>query len=92
MILSKILFQWYIVYRIETQYPNGSNDVIRNYISKELDNLTYFFNRNLDFYQYYRSHSTLYDDYYFVRGKSDFFSFFILSLFLDCKTNFNHCK
>ena len=69
-ILGRLLFL-YKIYRIETQCPNGSNDVIRNYISKELDNLTYFFNRNLDFYQYYRSHSTLYDEYYFVRGKSD---------------------
>ena len=69
-ILGRLLF-FYKIYRIETQCPDGSNDVIRNYISKELDNLTYFFNRNLDFYQYYRSHSTLYDEYYFVRGKSD---------------------
>jgi len=69
-ILGRLLF-FYKIYRIETQCPNGSNDVIRNYISKELDNLTCFFNRNLDFYQYYRSHSTLYDEYYFVRGKSD---------------------
>ena len=69
-ILGRLLF-FYKIYRIETQCPNGSNDVIRNYINKELDNLTYFFNRNLDFYQYYRSHSILYDEYYFVRGKSD---------------------
>lgn len=65
------IHSFYKIYRIETQCPDGSNDVIRNYINKELDNLTYFFNRNLDFYQYYRSHSTLYDEYYFVRGKSD---------------------
>ena len=38
---------------------------------QELDNLTCFFNRNLDFYQYYRFHSTLYDEYYVVRGKFD---------------------
>ena len=67
-ILGRLLF-FYKIYRIETQCPNGSNDVIRNYINKELDNLTYFFNRNLDFYQYYRFHSTLYDEYYVVRGK-----------------------
>ena len=65
-ILGRLLF-FYKIYRIETQCPN----VIRSYINRELDNLTYFFNRNLDFYQYYRSHSTLYDEYYFVRGKSD---------------------
>lgn len=69
-ILGRLLF-FYKIYRIETQCPNGSDDVIRSYINRELDNLTYFFNRNLDFYQYYRSHSTLYDEYYFVRGKSD---------------------
>ena len=69
-ILGRLLF-FYKIYRIETQCPNGSDDVIRSYINRELDNLTYFFNRNLDFYQYYRSHSTLYDEYYVVRGKSD---------------------
>ncbi len=69
-ILGRLLL-FYKIYRIEAQCPNGSNDVIRNYISIELDNLTYFFNRNLDFYQYYRSHLTLYDEYYLVRGKSD---------------------
>ena len=69
-ILGRLLF-FYKIYRIETQCPNGSDEVIKGYISRELDNPTYFFNRNLDFYQYYRSHSTLYDEYYFVRGKSD---------------------
>ena len=69
-ILGRLLF-FYKIYKIETQCPNGSDEVIRNYINRELDNLTYFFNRNLDFYQYYRSHSTLYDEYYVVRGKFD---------------------
>ena len=69
-ILGRLLF-FYKIYRIETQCPNGSNDVIRSYINRELDNLTYFFNRNLDFYQYYSSHSTIYDEYYFIRGKAD---------------------
>ena len=69
-ILGRLLF-FYKIYRIETQCPNGSDDVIRSYINRELDNLTYFFNRNLDFYQYYRSRSTVYDEYYFIRGKAD---------------------
>ena len=69
-ILGRLLF-FYKIYKIETQFPNGSDEVIRNYINRELDNLTYFFNRNLDFYQYYRSRSTVYDEYYFVRGKAD---------------------
>ena len=53
-ILGRLLF-FYKIYKIETQCPNGSDEVIRNYINRELDNLTYFFNRNLDFYQYYRT-------------------------------------
>ena len=69
-ILARLLF-FYKIYRIEAQCPNGSDEVVRNYINRELDNLTYFFNRNLDFYQYYRSGSTVYDEYYFVRGKAD---------------------
>ena len=69
-ILARLLF-FYKIYRIETQCPNGSDEVMRSYINRELDNLTFFFNRNLDFYQYYRSHSTVYDEYYFVRGNAD---------------------
>ena len=63
-ILARLLF-FYKIYRIEAQCPNGSNEVVRSYINRELDNLTYFF------YQYYRSGSTVYDEYYFVRGKAD---------------------
>ena len=59
------------VYRIESQCPSGSNDVIKEYLNDELGGLTYFFRRNLDFYQYYRSKSAIYDAYYFVRGKAD---------------------
>ena len=70
-LLGRLLF-FYKIYRIETQCPTGSNEIIRLYLNNELDSLTYFFNRNLDFYQYYRSHSTVYDELYFLRGKVDF--------------------
>lgn len=69
-LLGRLLY-FYKIYRIETQCPTGSNEVIRLYIKKELDSLTYFFNRNLDFYQYYRSHSTIHDEHYFLRGRTD---------------------
>ena len=69
-LLGRLLY-FHKTCRIEMQCPNGSNEVIRKHLIAELDNLTYFFNRNLDFYQYYRSHSTMYDKYYFVRGKAD---------------------
>lgn len=69
-LLGRLLY-FYKIYRIETQCPTGSNEVLRLYINKELDSLTYFFNRNLDFYQYYRSHSTIHDEHYFLRGRTD---------------------
>ena len=69
-LLGRLLY-FYKIYRIETQCPTGSNEVIRLYINKELDSLTYFFNRNLDLYQYYRSHSTIHDEHYFLRGRTD---------------------
>ena len=59
------------VYRIESQCPSGSNDVIKEYLNDELGGLTYFFRRNLELYQYYRSKATTYDTYYFIRGKAD---------------------
>lgn len=68
-LLGRLIY-FYKIYLIETQCPTGSNEVIKNYLNQELDSLTYFFNRNLDFYQYYRSNSTVYDEYYFLRGKN----------------------
>lgn len=69
-VLSKLLY-FNKIFQIESKFPNGSDDVIANYLNNELDSLTYFFNRNLDFYQYYRSKSTVYDEHYFLRGKTD---------------------
>lgn len=67
------------VYKIESQCPNGSNEVIKEYLNNELGGLTYFFRRNLDFYQYYRSKSAIYDAYYFVREKQIFVCVAIVS-------------
>ena len=69
-ILSRLLY-YDKIYQIESKFPNGSDDVVIAYLNEKLDNLTYFFNRNLDFYQYYRSKSTLYDEHYFIRGRAD---------------------
>ena len=69
-LLSKLLY-FNKLFQIESKFPNGSNDVGIRYLNMELDSLTFFFNKNLDFYQYYRSKSTIYDEYYFTRGKND---------------------
>lgn len=59
------------IHNIELKRPIGSNETQSEYYDKELKSLTYFFERNLDFHQYYRANSTYLDEYYFLRDKSD---------------------
>lgn len=67
-ILSHLLY-FNKIYTIELKRPNGSNQIQKNYYEHELDSLTFFFHRNIDFYQYYRSNAMHLDEYYFRRGK-----------------------
>lgn len=69
-VLSRLLY-FNKIYCIESKFPTGSNDAAKKYLNEQLHSLEYFFNRYLDFYQYYRSGSTVYDKYYFVRGNID---------------------
>jgi hypothetical protein len=57
------------IHSIELKCPNGSNDTLGEYYQRELDSLTFFFERNLGFYQYYRSRATHMDEHYFLRNK-----------------------
>lgn len=57
------------IHKIELKRPVGSNDTQREYYKNELESLTFFFEKNLDFHQYYRAKSTYLDEYYFLRGK-----------------------
>jgi hypothetical protein len=68
-ILGRLLY-FSKIHSIEIKRPTGSNDTQREYYENELRSITYFFERHLDFYQYYRSKSTHFDEYYFIRGKS----------------------
>jgi hypothetical protein len=56
------------VFQIETMRPNGSKSVQKNYLEKELDRLTDFFNQNLEFCTYYRSGNTHFDKFFFTRS------------------------
>lgn len=60
------------IHKIELKRPNGSNETQRGYYENELKSLTFFFERNLDFYQYYRAKSTYLDELYFIRNKSSY--------------------
>ncbi len=68
-ILGKLLY-FHKVHNIELNRPTGSNGTQRTYYESKLSSITYFFERHLDFYQYYRAKSTYMDEVYFVRGKS----------------------
>lgn len=57
------------IHTFELKCPNGSNETMQEYYQRELNSLTYFFDRNIDFYQYYRSNSTHLDEQYFTRPK-----------------------
>ncbi len=66
------------IYKIETKRPTGSDTAQKNYIIKELDRIKDYFDKNLDFYQYYRTEKTHLDRYYFLRVEPD------IELNVDC--------
>ncbi|PXV61112.1 RteC protein [Dysgonomonas alginatilytica] len=69
-LFSKLIY-YRKIYNIETIRPNGSLESQKAHFKKELDHIKTFFDRNLDFYKYYRTGCTHFDKYYFVRGKPD---------------------
>ena len=68
--LLSLLIYFNKIHSIELKRPNGSNEIQRDYYMKEQDRLTYFFDNNIDFYQYYRSNAIHLDEYYFLRGRT----------------------
>lgn len=69
VIVSKLIY-YNAIYKIETRRPYG-NKRTKKYLSKELKKLQRFFKNNLDFYKYYRSNNSFFDEQFFVRGKHD---------------------
>lgn len=57
------------IHNIELKRQTGSNDSQREHFEQELHSITYYFERHLDFYRYYRSKANYLDDYYFLRNK-----------------------
>lgn len=60
------------VYHIEMKKPQGTVKSKRKHLLNELDKINRYFDNNLDFIRYYRSHETYLDHKYFVRNKIDF--------------------
>lgn len=59
------------LFNIETNRPTGSDKVQRKYIENQLQRIKYFFDNNLEFYRYYRTGATHFDEAYFSRKKAD---------------------
>lgn len=70
-VLSRLLY-FTEIYNTEMRKPHGSIEILKKYYNDRLDELTSYFESNLDFYQYYRSKATHLDSHYFVRGHIDF--------------------
>lgn len=66
-LLSRLIY-FNKVYRIETHCPVGRDEIVEEYLNGELDKQKATFDKNIEFYQYYRSGATHRDKYYFVRG------------------------
>lgn len=59
------------IHTIELKCPNGSNDTLIEFYENEQKSLTFFFERNINFYQYYRAKLTHSDERYFLRTEFD---------------------
>ncbi|MBN8876623.1 MAG: RteC domain-containing protein [Sphingobacteriales bacterium] len=56
------------VFHIEIYRPTASDKVQMSHLESHLMRIKHFFDNNLDFYQYYRSGATHFDEVYLVRG------------------------
>ena len=66
-LVSKIIY-YNTVYQTELRFPSGSIEVQKAYLRSEIDRISTFFQKNLSFYQYYRTKATYLDN---KRGKPD---------------------
>jgi len=78
------------VYNIEMRMPTGSINDRKIYLERIQNRIKYFFDMNLDLYQYYRSGSTHLDRVYFLRGKPDV-QLLLDSFYFERDTKFSTC-
>ncbi|MEC4004846.1 RteC domain-containing protein [Flavobacterium sp. SUN052] len=65
---SKLIY-FQKMYRIETSKPIGTKKELQKQYRKEVKKLTRFFNKNKEFYKYFRTENTSFDNKYFLRNK-----------------------
>lgn len=69
-LFSKLIY-YQKIYHIELKRPISGYLCQRSYLERELEQINVFYNKNADFIQYYRSGTTLMDEYYFLRGRRE---------------------
>ena len=69
-IIAKLIY-FNAIYKIEAKKPYGGQQVLEDYLVKELSELKRFYDRNNEFCKYYRTNSTYLDHKYFVREQHD---------------------
>jgi len=62
--------------KFENSRPIGSDTVQKEFTLKQLDVLKDYFDKNIDFYRYYRAHRTDLDKHYFLRSQPDIEMYF----------------
>jgi len=67
---SKLIY-YNEIYTIETKKPFGSQKTMFKYYKAELIKLKVFFEKNQEFYRYYRTGNNCLDNKYFIREKYD---------------------
>lgn len=71
-VFSKLIF-YSEIYRLESRRPPGGKKFQKKFMNHEFQKLQNYFNEHQDFFQYYRTNQTSYDQNYFVRRMDNFF-------------------
>ena len=74
--ISSRLLYYNGICKFEKNRPIGSDTVQKEFTLKQLDVLKDFFDKNIEFYRYYRTHRTDLDNHYFLRSQSDIETYF----------------
>lgn len=74
--ISSQLLYYNGICKFENSRPIGCDTVQKEFTLKQLDLLKDYFDKNIDFYRYYRAHRTDLDKHYFLRSHPDIEMYF----------------
>lgn len=83
--LSKLIY-YHKAFEMLARLPFSSLNDVKNFYQKELNKISEYLNDNKEFFSYYRSNSTLFDEVYFLRKEPE--SWLLLN-FDDYETDLN---